>query len=671
MARGRAAARATSPRGRGRASVTAALGALALGVSALAGCTLVADAGQFEISPATGVDCRAAGAEGKCDGLVPYRCSPESGAWEATGSACSIGCSGGVCSECAAGSIECAADGLGSRSCNAAGRWEPPLACTGEAPRCLDGRCVACLPAERTCIGGVPQSCGEDGRWQALGACPGGEACMPVGGTCAACTEGEQRSCQGTAGACAGGTQTCRDGAWSACSVQPSEDQCQPAGSDDNCDGVPNAPAGGCGACTGPITCDGLAVGICQPGVSACQAGERGPCAGGIGPAARDCGSALDNDCNGAADADDDTCLCDPQGEPASCADYPEVGICRPSQKLCSFGPGNTSSSWGPCTGGVPPAARDCASSLDNDCDGTPDDQSLTCPCREGETQSCVVGGCSGVRQCVASAPGSTSWGSCLVPATWDFTPPELVTGLELTPPIWGPALFADGLGLLVSNGDPEDIYLARRAAPDAPFSAARPLDAINTPQALEGTPFAAASGLYFDSNRNGDRDLWFAPGPPGAWSEPVVLSTVNSLANEQNPWVSADEQLLIFDSNRTGNNDLWASERIAGAFGEPFNLRALNSDASDEGATLTSDGLTVFFASSRDGGAGANDVWLAERATLDDDFSVPTLVPALSSPGDEIDLALSPDGRELLFTSSRDGEYVLYRAERACTVSD
>jgi len=259
------------------------------------------------------------------------------------------------------------------------------------------------------------------------------------------------------------------------------------------------------------------------------------------------------------------------------------------------------------------------------------------------------------------------------VPASWDFAPPELVTGLGLKPPIWAPALFDDGFGLLVTNGSPEDIYMARRDTRGASFSAARPLDAINTP-ALEGTPFVAASGLYFDSNRLGTRDLWFAPGSPGAWSAPVALSTLNSPRDEQNPWVSADEQLLIFDSDRDtglGASDLWAVVWSDGAWAEPVNLIELNSDASDEGATLTSDGLTVFFASSREGSAGGNDIWLAERASRDDTFSVPVRVPALSSAGDEIDLALSPDARELFFTSSRDVDYQLYRAERACTTAN
>ncbi|HWO11933.1 MAG TPA: hypothetical protein VNN80_20710, partial [Polyangiaceae bacterium] len=58
--------------------------ALALGLAALAGCTLITDPGQFEVSPApeglaAEADCRTAGASATCDGLVPQRCSSESG----------------------------------------------------------------------------------------------------------------------------------------------------------------------------------------------------------------------------------------------------------------------------------------------------------------------------------------------------------------------------------------------------------------------------------------------------------------------------------------------------------------------------------------------------------------------------------------------------------------
>jgi Tol biopolymer transport system component len=179
----------------------------------------------------------------------------------------------------------------------------------------------------------------------------------------------------------------------------------------------------------------------------------------------------------------------------------------------------------------------------------------------------------------------------------------------------------------------------------------------------------ASAQALYFDSRRRagGGRDLWRAPATAAGWGPAELVPNVNSSANDQNAWVSPDERLLVFNSDRGGGIDLWASVWSGGSFGAPFALSALNSDASDEGATLTRDGLTVFFASNRPGGNGGLDMWVAVRASLDAAFSTPVNLGAINSDGDELDLALGPDGQELFFSSSRDGTYQLYRATRGC----
>ena len=145
---------------------------------------------------------------------------------------------------------------------------------------------------------------------------------------------------------------------------------------------------------------------------------------------------------------------------------------------------------------------------------------------------------------------------------------------------------------------------------------------------------------------------------------------TINSFADDQNPWVSADERLIVFDSNRRGGAaDLWAATGDGVDFGVPFALEELNSPVSDEGATLTRDGRTVFFASNRDGGEGGLDVWMATRGSVGEAFSSPeNLGSTINSPDDELDLALGPDGQELFFTSSRGGRgYQLFRARRGC----
>jgi hypothetical protein len=655
--------------------------ALALGL----GCTAINDGDEFVIEPSAEVlevqpDCRRAGMTGRCAGDVPQRCSP-AGVWEDAGEACELGCLDGVCYECRPGSAECGpgegADGARRRrQCTDAGRWMNAEPCGLDTPFCIAGSCIACLPGQRTCIDDIPQSCDADGRWRAEAACPDGQSCVFETGECKACALGEVRNCRGAVGNCAAGVVTCQpDGSWSPCSVMPAEDACEPPGDDGNCDGIPNSPAMLCAVtCAADVACGPPAdVGICRRGVSTCSDGALGLCQGAVWPQARDCRSRDDNDCNGTADYLDDTCACDASDttpKPCPSSRYGDEGICESQMRRCLVSAGLTTSYWGECQGGVGPQPRDCGSHDDNDCDGTPDDVSPSCECRAGMSRPCSAGGCAGLSRCMASASGgATFWGECELPSAWVFAEPERITGLDVAGDQWGPALFPGGGRLLFSAGAPERIYVAERSGETA-FGPAELLAGIGQGMS-DGTPFVTASGLslYFDSRRRSGtgRDIWRAVATAGGWGSAELVPSVNSNANDQNPWVSPDERLLVFNSDRGGNIDLWASVWSEGGLGAPFRLAALNSDASDEGATLTRDGLTVFFASNRPGGNGGLDIWVAARTSQDAAFSAPVNLGAINSDRDELDLALGPDGQDLIFSSSRDGTYQLYRAARGC----
>ena len=88
---------------------------------------------------------------------------------------------------------------------------------------------------------------------------------------------------------------------------------------------------------------------------------------------------------------------------------------------------------------------------------------------------------------------------------------------------------------------------------------------------------------------------------------------------------------------------------------------------ASDEGAGLSADELEIVFASNRSGGQGGLDVWLASRSDVQSAFSAPENLSVVNSGGQDLDPALSTDGSELLFSSSRGGSQRLYRSVRGC----
>ncbi len=155
-------------------------------------------------------------------------------------------------------------------------------------------------------------------------------------------------------------------------------------------------PAGG--PVDGALTCGGPE--DCQPGYFCVegQCVERPPCTdldrdgycdrregyddcndnrADIHPGAQEACDGVDNDCDETVDED---CPCEPGGTQACGTD---VGACVKGSQACQAG------QWGPCEGGVEPAADEtCGNQLDDDCDGAVDEG---CPCAEGESRACGV----------------------------------------------------------------------------------------------------------------------------------------------------------------------------------------------------------------------------------------------------------------------------------------
>jgi hypothetical protein len=168
----------------------------------------------------------------------------------------------------------------------------------------------------------------------------------------------------------------------------------------------------------GPAATEG--VGPCRRGARTCDATTRtfGACEGQTLPApAEDCTRAGDENCDG---SESDGCPCAPVGAEQPCnqhAGLDGVGLCRAGAQLCE------TTGWSACAGGVAPAARDCSSPADGDCNGTPDNAiDAACQCAVGSSRPCDehpgldgVGPCrAGSQSCAAGTPPSTSaYGTC------------------------------------------------------------------------------------------------------------------------------------------------------------------------------------------------------------------------------------------------------------------
>jgi len=151
---------------------------------------------------------------------------------------------------------------------------------------------------------------------------------------------------------------------------------------------------------------------------------------------------------------------------------------------------------------------------------------------------------------------------------------------------------------------------------------------------------------------------------PDYGWTEPVNLGkSINTGGNEAGACLSADGLTLYFHSDRSGGSgtqDLWQTTRSAQdqPFTQPTNMGPLiNSGDSEQGPAISSDGLEMIFFSNRPGGKGELDLWRSTRSSVNQPFGKPTnLGDEVNSNSLDAHPSLSPDGKSLVFVSTRPG---------------
>lgn len=187
-----------------------------------------------------------------------------------------------------------------------------------------------------------------------------------------------------------------------------------------------------------------------------------------------------------------------------------------------------------------------------------------------------------------------------------------VIASLESLPPSRGnPAVSTSGntLFFTVTVDGVINLYTATRDSRRAQFADATAIDELNT----SADEFAAApSGdllsLVFARNSGDDANLFLAtrPSTAAAWSNQGPIDAVNSPSEDATAWTNPEATVLMFASERPtrGPKDLYISTRLdsVDVWTAPVPVESLNTMANEEDPWFSPDGRTVFFARSVDG---------------------------------------------------------------------
>ncbi len=196
------------------------------------------------------------------------------------------------------------------------------------------------------------------------------------------------------------------------------------------------------------------------------------------------------------------------------------------------------------------------------------------------------------------------------------------------------------------------NVYRATRTNPVAPWGAASPVAELNSPahdhlywisqdqteayMARHGNPVPGSFGDIYRTSRASR----FEP-----WGAPQVVGELSGSSFDRMIHLSQDGLHAVFSSNRPGGGgggiDFWKSSRSStlDAWSAPVAVSELNTVAEERGAFLSPDGLTLYFCRLNQG------IFAATRPSLTSPFGTPV---NLGFSTEFIDPSLSNDGKTI-----------------------
>jgi outer membrane protein OmpA-like peptidoglycan-associated protein len=143
----------------------------------------------------------------------------------------------------------------------------------------------------------------------------------------------------------------------------------------------------------------------------------------------------------------------------------------------------------------------------------------------------------------------------------------------------------------------------------------------INSPN-FESDAYITPDGqtIYFSTNNfseGGDLDIYYAKrGNNGDWGKPTKFPVINTLYDEDSPYLTADGKTLFFSSrghNTMGGYDIFRTDfdSVSRRWSRPMNMGyPVNTPDDDTYYRLSPDGTYAYLSSYRIGGYGEKDIY-------------------------------------------------------------
>jgi len=163
---------------------------------------------------------------------------------------------------------------------------------------------------------------------------------------------------------------------------------------------------------------------------------------------------------------------------------------------------------------------------------------------------------------------------------------------------------------------------------------------------------------LIFTRRINSDEDFYESTLENGIWQKALPLSgMVNTNLNEGAQNISQDGEWIIFAGcnypEGQGSCDLYISYKTLKGWSEPGNLGpVINTDFWESSPSLSPDKRDLYFSSDKPGGYGGRDIWVSHRTG--NKWSRPiNLGPEINTSGNESSAFMYADNQTLFFNSN------------------